>query len=152
MPRSVQKSADRILLQALACGATVENAARKAGMSERTAYRRLDDPVFLGQLEQLRAEMVLRTAGMLTGAGMGAVKVLVELQNDAAQPAGVRRRSARDVLEMGLKFREIAQLEQRLAAIEAQMAGVPGLQLEQPPAHHELEDPSPLASQKGAPP
>jgi hypothetical protein len=152
MPRSVQKSADRILLQALACGATVENAARKAGMSERTAYRRLDDPVFLGQLEQLRADMVLRTAGMLTGAGMGAVKVLVELQNDAAQPAAVRRRSARDVLEMGLKFREIAQLEQRLAAIEAQMAGVPGLQLEQPPAHHELEDPSPLASQKGAPP
>ena len=152
MPRSVQKSADRTLLQALACGATVENAARKAGMSERTAYRRLDDPVFLGQLEQLRADMVLRTAGMLTGAGMGAVKVLVELQNDAAQPAAVRRRSARDVLEMGLKFREIAQLEQRLAAIEAQMAGVPGLQLEQPPAHHELEDPSPLASQKGTPP
>ena len=152
MPRSVQKSADRILLQALACGATVENAARKAGMSERTAYRRLDDPVFLNQLEQLRADMVLRTAGMLTGAGMGAVKVLVELQNDAAQPAAVRRRSARDVLEMGLKFREIAQLEQRLAAIEAQMAGVPGLQLEQPPAHHELEDPSPLASQKGTPP
>ncbi len=152
MPRSVQKSADRTLLQALACGATVENAARKAGMSERTAYRRLDDPVFLNQLEQLRADMVLRTAGMLTGAGMGAVKVLVELQNDAAQPAAVRRRSARDVLEMGLKFREIAQLEQRLAAIEAQMAGVPGLQLEQPPAHHELEDPSPLASQKGAPP
>ena len=151
MPRSVQKSADRILLQALACGATVENAARKAGMSERTAYRRLDDPVFLDQLEQLRAEMVLRTAGMLTGAGMGAVKVLVELQNDAAQPAAVRRRSARDVLEMGLKFREIAQLEQRLAAIEAQMAGVPGLQLEQPPAHHELEDPSPTATQKGAP-
>lgn len=152
MPRSVQKSADRTLLQALACGATVENAARKAGMSERTAYRRLDDPVFLNQLEQLRAEMVLRTAGMLTGAGMGAVKVLVELQNDAAQPAAVRRRSARDVLEMGLKFREIAQLEQRLAAIEAQLAGVPGLQLEQPLAHHELEDPSSLATQKGAPP
>jgi hypothetical protein len=152
MPHSVQKSADRTLLQALACGATVENAAGKAGMSERTAYRRLDDPVFLGQLEQLRVEMVLRTAGMLTGAGMGAVKVLVELQNDAAQPAGVRRRSARDVLEMGLKFREIAQLEQRLAAIEAQMVGVPGLQLEQPLAHHELEGPSPLASQKGAPP
>jgi hypothetical protein len=152
MPRSVRKNADRILLQALACGATVENAVRKAGMSERTAYRRLNDPVFLDQLEQLRAEMVQRTAGMLTGAGMGAVKVLVELQNDAAQPASVRRRAARDVLEMGLKFREITQLEPRLAAIEAQLAGVPVSQLEQPPAHHELEDSSPIASQKGAPP
>ncbi len=122
--------------------------AHRHGWKQSCSAMNIDSEV---QLEQLRAEMVLRTAGMLTGAGMGAVKVLVELQNDAAQPAAVRRRSARDVLEMGLKFREIAQLEQRLAAIEAQMAGVPGLQLEQPPVHHELEDPSPLASQKGAP-
>ena len=126
MPYSLRQGAERVLLQALACGATVENAARKAGMSERTAYRRLKDPTFLERLEQLRAQMVQRTAGMLTGAGMGAVKVLVDLQNDAAVPAGVRRRSARDVLDMGLKFREIANLEQRLAAIEACLAAHPG--------------------------
>src|SRR6516225_10171854 len=123
MPRSVRQGADRALLQALACGASVENAARKAGMSERTAYRRLDDPAFLAQLEQLRAEMVQRTAGMLTGAGLGSVKVLVDLQGDVSVPAGVRRRSARDVLELGLKFREAAELEQRLAAVEARLAG-----------------------------
>ena len=110
MPRTVPKGADRALLQALACGATDEHAARKAGMSERTAYRRLDDPAFRAQLDQLRADMVERTAGLLTGAGMGSVKTLVDLQNDVAVPPGVRRRSARDVLEMGLKFREIAEL------------------------------------------
>ena len=87
-------------------------------MSERTAYRRLDDPAFIAQLEQLRAEMVQRTAGMLTGAGM----VLVDLQADVSVPAAVRRRSARDVLELGLKFREAAELEQRVAAIEARLA------------------------------
>jgi hypothetical protein len=70
----VRKGADQALLVALACGATVENAARKAGLGERTAYRRLRDPVFLQQLQQLRAEMVQRTAAMLTGAGMGSVK------------------------------------------------------------------------------
>jgi hypothetical protein len=112
-----------VLLQALACGATVEHAARKAGVGERTVYRRLADPAFCRQLCQLRTEMVQRTAGMLTGAGMGAVKVLVDLQSDVAVPAGVRRRSARDVLEMGLKFRETAELEQRLAAVEARLAG-----------------------------
>jgi hypothetical protein len=127
MPRSVRKGADRALLQALAFGASVEHAARKAGMSERSAYRRLDNPAFLEQLDQLRADMVQRTAGMLTGAGMGSVKVLVDLQGDVSVPASVRRRSARDVLEMGLKFRETAELEQRLAKVEETLAGAADL-------------------------
>jgi phenylalanyl-tRNA synthetase beta subunit len=95
-------------------------------MSERTAYRRLDDPVFLEQLGQLRADMVQRTAAMLTGAGMGSVKTLVDLQNDVAVTPAVRRRSARDILELSLKYRESAELEQRLAGIEARLAGVVG--------------------------
>jgi hypothetical protein len=123
MPRTVRKGADQALLVALACGATVEHAAHKAGLSERTAYRRLDAPAFVRRLEQLRAEMVQRTAGMLTGAGMGSVKVLVDIQADVSVPAAVRRRSARDVLEMGLKFREAGEIERRLAAVEARLAG-----------------------------
>jgi hypothetical protein len=122
MPRSVRKGADRALLQALACGASVEHAARKAGLSERTAYRRLADPAFLEQLEQLRAEMVQRTAALLTGAGMASVKTLLDLQADAAVPATVRRHAARDILELGLRFREAGEIEQRLAAIEEQLA------------------------------
>jgi hypothetical protein len=88
----------------------------------------LEDPTFVRQLELLRAAMVERTAGMLTGAGMGSVKVLVDLQGDVSVPAAVRRRSARDVLEMGLKFREAAELERRLAAVEA-----PGCFIRWPP-------------------
>ena len=132
MPRTVPKGADRALLQALACGATIEHAARKAGVSERTAYRRLDDPAFREHLDQLRADMVQRTAGLLTGAGMGSVKTLVDLQNDVAVPPGVRRRSARDVLEMGRKFREIAELEQRLAAVEQRLTSAAGQAPEYP--------------------
>jgi hypothetical protein len=123
MARTVRKGTDRLLLQALACGATVENAARKAGISERTVYRRLEQPSFCQQLTQLRTEIVQRTAALLTGAAVGSVKVLVDLQADAATPAGVRRRSARDVLELGLKFREIAELEERVAAIETRLSG-----------------------------
>jgi hypothetical protein len=121
MPRSVRKGAERALLQALACGASVEHAARKAGLSERTAYRRLADSAFREQLEQLRAEMVERTAAMLTGAGMASVKTLLDLQADAAVSASVRRRAARDILELGLRFREAAAIEQRLAAIEERL-------------------------------
>jgi hypothetical protein len=122
MARGIRKEAEKTLLQALVCGATVENAARKAGVSERTVYRRLLDPKFRQRLAGLRLEMIQRTAGMLTGAGMVAVKTLVDLQQDVDVAAGVRRRAARDVLEMGLKLRDHADVEARLAAVEAWLA------------------------------
>jgi hypothetical protein len=106
---------------ALACGATVENAARKAGVSERTVYRWQADPAFQERVKQTRAEFVQRTAGMLTGAGMGSVKTLVDLQQDASVAPAVRRGAARDLLAMSLRFRETAEFEQRLAAIEVQL-------------------------------
>src|SRR5262245_33483921 len=121
MARTRQKVGDQVLLQALACGGTVQNAACKAGVSERTAYRRLADPEFCKQLQQLRLEMVQRTAAMLTGAGMSSVKTLVDLQQDVAAPPGVRRRAARDVLEMGMKLRENADWEARLVGLEEQI-------------------------------
>jgi hypothetical protein len=125
MARRDRRRADQTLLTALACGATVENAARKADLGERTVYRRLADPAFRAQLDRLRAEMVQRTAGMLTGAGMGSVKTLVELQQDASVPPTVRRGAARDVLQLSVKFREVADLEQRIAALEQCLAKEP---------------------------
>jgi len=122
MARRCGKQADQALLLALACGASVENAARKAGISERTAYRRLDNPAFVRQLHQLRADMVQRTAGMLSGAGLGSVKTLVDLQQDVVVPAATRRGAARDVLELAIKYRETADLEQRVAALEEGLA------------------------------
>ena len=129
MARSAKKGSDQTLLQALACGATVENAARRAEIGERTAYRRLADPKFRQRVEEQRREMVQRTTGMLTGAGMGSVKVLVDLQQDASINAGVRRRAARDVLEMGTKFSENATWDERIIAIEQRLAAA----LDSPP-------------------
>jgi hypothetical protein len=114
---------DEALLTALAFGATVESAARKAGMGERTAYRRLADPAFQARLDEARRDMVLRTTRMLTGAALGSVKTLVDLQNDATAPPSVRRAAARDVLELGVKFREAEDMEQRIRALEDRLAG-----------------------------
>ena len=125
MPRKSNRAAEQVLLTALAFGATVENAARKAGIGERTAYRRLADPDFRARLSQARQEAVVRTAGMLTGAAVGSVKTLVDLQQDASVPAAVRRGAARDVLEMAVKYRESAEMEQRVAAIEDRLAKHP---------------------------
>lgn len=112
--------ADDVLMLALACGATVEGAARKAGVSERTAYRRLDEPGFRAQLNALRSQMVERAAGMLTAGGMESVKTLVSLQ-EASMPAAARLGAAKATLELGLKLRQRAELEERLAALEERL-------------------------------
>ena len=60
-PRNSGKRASRpgdLLLQvALARGATVREAARVAGVSERTAHRRNSDPEFRDEVERLRDEL-----------------------------------------------------------------------------------------------
>jgi hypothetical protein len=65
---------------------------------------------------------LLRTAGMLTGASLGSVKTLVDLQNDTTAPPAVRRVAAHDVLAFNVKYRESAEIEQRLAALEQRLA------------------------------
>jgi hypothetical protein len=121
MAQKGKRNKDHQLLLALACGATVEVAAAKAGVSVATVYRRLNDPAFLQQLQAVRSEMVQRTAGMLTAAAGEAVKTLLDLQKNTV-PHASRLGAARSVLEIGIKMRESADLEARLAAVEAQLA------------------------------
>jgi predicted component of type VI protein secretion system len=121
------------LLMALACGATVTAAAAKAGVSERTAYRRLAHPEFAARLEALRGEMVQRAAAMLTASALEAVKTLLELQSPSTPPA-VRLRAAAHILDYGLRLREAAALETRLAALEQRL---------QAPAPDPLAPPNP---------
>jgi len=116
------KSDDRVLL-ALACGATVESAAQKTGVCERTVYRLLADPAFRRRLQAFRAEMVQRAAGMLTAAGTESIKTLLALQQASIPPA-VRLGAARTVLEMGVRIREAADLETRLTDLEQQIATI----------------------------
>jgi hypothetical protein len=121
MPQKGKRHADHKLLLALACGASLENAARQAGVSESTANRRMADAEFTRQLQGLRADMVQRTAGALTAAATEAVRTLLDLLKPPAPPAA-RLGAARSVLEIGVKLRETAELEVRLAALEEQLA------------------------------
>jgi hypothetical protein len=122
MARKPNQAAQQVLLAVLAVGATVENAARKANISERTVYRWLADPDFQARIEQQRRENMVRTAGMLSGAALASVKTLVDLQQDVSVAATVRRGAARDVLEMAVKYRESTELEQRLLGIEDRLS------------------------------
>lgn len=119
MAQKGKRSADHKLLLALACGATAESAARQVGVSESTVFRRLTDSDFVRRLRAIRADMVQRTAGALTAAGSEAVRTLLELLK-ATNPGATRLGAARSVLEIGMKAREFAELEERLAALEQQ--------------------------------
>jgi hypothetical protein len=119
MAQKGRKNADQVLSLALAFGGTVAAAARAAGVGEATVYRRLKDPEFCKKVEQAKADMVQRTSGALTGAGMEAVKTMAELMKTPNPPA-IRLGASRSVLELGMKVREREDLEQRLAALEQQ--------------------------------
>jgi hypothetical protein len=103
---------------ALACGATVEAAARSAGICERTAYRRFKDPDFQRRIIEMRAEFVTRGSAMLTAAISEFVKTLVALVKESV-PFSVRLGAARAGLEQGAKLRENVDQEARIAALEA---------------------------------
>ena len=94
-----RKSNEDALLLALACGATVEAAARQCGIAERTAYRRLQDPQYANRLRELRSEMATRATGALTAASTESVRTLLHLQKES-QPPAVRLGAARAVLEV----------------------------------------------------
>ena len=55
--RSKPGGKDLTLQVALSRGMTIRDAAKAAGMSERTAYRRMNDPIFREQLTALESEL-----------------------------------------------------------------------------------------------
>ena len=115
-----RKKGNAELVLALACGATPESAAQKAGLSLRTVYRRLAQPLFREQVHQVRTEMVRRAAGLFTAAGMASLKTFTTLQESASSEA-VRLGAARAIIELGCKLREAVELMERLAALEARL-------------------------------
>ena len=120
-----RKKSDDALLLALACGASVDQAARQCGLSARTVYRRLEDPDFRRRLQKLRGDMMQRTAGTLTAAATEAVRTLLDLLKPAA-PHSSRLGAAKAVLEIGMKVREVADIEDRLNTLEEQLAADAG--------------------------
>lgn len=121
MPSGNRKRADDALILALVCGATVEMAAQKAGISARTAYRRLEDPSFQQRLNSQRADVVRRTANMLTAAGSEAVRTLLSLLLPTT-PASVRLGAARTILEIAIKYQELTELREHIANLENRLA------------------------------
>jgi transposase len=120
---------ETILITLLAKGATVAQAARQAGVSERTVYRRRQQPDFQARIDAIQDETLLRVADLITKAAQEGIHSLVALQQDRATPPSVRRAAARDILDLGPRLREAANLEKRLAALENSVVASKGLSI-----------------------
>lgn len=116
MPGGDRKNADGLLAMAMATGFTVAEAAKKAGVSEATAYRRLREPEFKQKVSEIRGSMVAQVSGQLVDAGTEAVRTLRSLLT--AESESVRLAASKAVLELGAKFRESTELEERIKALE----------------------------------
>ena len=116
-----RKTADNALAVALASGMTVAAAAHVAGVSERTAHRRLADAAFARRVTEIRGEMVSRAVGRMTRGMTAAANTLLALLEAADER--VRLGAAKAVLELGVKLREATELEARLLALEEQSPG-----------------------------
>ncbi len=108
------------LIRALACGASPEAAAQRAGVSARTVYRRLADPAFRAAVGRARAELVDRAVGMSAAGALASIKRLTVLQDSAASEA-VQASAARSLIDAHCKLRQVAEQQARIEALEAQV-------------------------------
>ena len=110
--------------KAIACllvAPSVSQAARQAGIGERTLLRWLTLEVVQTAYRTARRQLVVQTIGRLQQASAQAVATLCEVMRDREAPASARVSAARTVLEMTLKGLELEDLAVRLTVVEAQM-------------------------------
>lgn len=102
---------------ALAAGKTHREAATESGAGLRSVRRWVATvPAFSRRVQELRAEMTSTALGRLTEAMTQAADALKALLT--AEAEGIRLAAARSVLELGIKLRELTEIEARIAALE----------------------------------
>jgi transposase len=116
-----QKKADGPLVAALAGGLSVRAAAKKAGLAERTAYRRLDDPNFRRDVDQARREIITRATAKLAASSTKAADTLRRLLG--SKDERVRLSAARWTLRLLTHMLDHEELSDRVAALENKLDG-----------------------------
>lgn len=120
MARNGKNHADDRLASEIASGKSIRDAAEAAGVSERTAHRRVKEKKFAARVKALRGAMVDRAAGRLADSLAEATDVLRALLSSESET--VQLRAADLLLSHSVKLAEVSDLEQRLEALERQHA------------------------------
>lgn len=110
-----------LLVLAVAAGRSIVQAAQEAGVSERTARRRVKEHAFIVRVAQVRGALLDRVAGQLVDGMSEAVGVLRDLMKSRA--GWLRFAAACRVLELGERAGRRAEYTRLLeveAALEAE--------------------------------
>jgi DNA-binding transcriptional MerR regulator len=97
---------------------TIPEAAKAAGVSERTLYGWLQEEGFREQYRSARTEVVRHAVTMVQKASGEAVDVLREVMNNPQSTTSSRVSAAKTILELALKAVELEDVESRLVALE----------------------------------
>lgn len=111
-----RRDTDRILIASLASGKSTQLAAAEAGVSERTVYRRLEEPEFRRNMVASRGRMVDYLTNRLAEASNNAFERLQILLT--ADSEHVQLGAARAILDQMLRLRNMVEFETRLTRVE----------------------------------
>jgi len=109
----------RKALEALLHTGEVSHAATAAGVSRDTVYRWMKQPGFASAVREAEARALDEVSRVLIRLSRAAVGTLAGAMADREAPLGARVRAADITLNRLLQVRELATIEERLAALEA---------------------------------
>jgi transposase-like protein len=116
-----QHQAVRLLLE----GKTVSETAEGVGVTERTLFRWLAEPVFRAEVVSAEQKVLETTSRRLLVLSEQAVNYLEQVLNSPAERgSNVRLRAVQVTLEQLVRVRELVEMEQRISELERQVLNV----------------------------
>lgn len=109
---------ERVLV-ALLNTTTLHEAAKQAGICNRTLIRWMKEPAFVARFHQIRREIVGQAIARVQASIGKAIGVLVAIATDESQPASARVSAANKLIDVGLQVNEIQELREQVAELRA---------------------------------
>jgi hypothetical protein len=110
------------LLACIASGLSTAEAIRRSGIPKRTAYRRIAEPSFQEKLARIRRRMIDQCVAIVARSSSTAARTLRSLLSPNV-PNNIRLAASRILVEQTIGLKSFAELEQRICAIERNLAG-----------------------------
>lgn len=108
-----------IAIVALLTSPSVGAAAKAAKVSRATIYRWLEDQDFRARLKERRSAVLESAIESIKACTSKAVETLADLMD--SQDERIRRLASKDMVDYGLRVKEVQSLEDRLAIMEEQL-------------------------------
>jgi hypothetical protein len=105
-------------ISALLTRPNIEDAARVAGLGEKTLRRWMREPHFNAEYLRARREGVIQAVARMQQATGAAATIVLKLMTDPSVPAAVKLRAAECVFDRAFKGVELEDIEARVAALE----------------------------------